>query len=219
MEAARNYNAWLFSRCEPYLGRRVLDVGAGIGTFVELAAPGREVVAAEPDPAFWPLLAWRFGARPNVEIVRGTADDVRGAFESILCLNVLEHIADDRGALARFHELLVPGGRLLVLTPAHPALYGANDRAVAHERRYRKSELRGRLEAAEFEVETLRLVNPVGALGWFFAIRLGRSEQVPEAPLRAYDKLVPLLRLFDRIEWPLGLSVWAVARRTMTGGG
>lgn len=219
MDSARNYNRWLFERCEPHLGRRVLDVGAGIGTFVELAARRGKVVAAEPDPAMWPVLERRFGGNPAVEIVRGTADDVTGEFDSILCLNVLEHIADDRGALVRFHDLLGPGGKLLLLTPAHPALYGANDRAVAHERRYLKDQLRERLQAAGFEVETLRLVNPVAALGWFLAIRLGGSEQVPKGPLLLYDKLVPLLRLLDRVELPLGLSVWAVARRSMSRGG
>jgi SAM-dependent methyltransferase len=219
MEAARNYNAWLFSRCEPHLGRRVLDVGAGIGTFVELAAPAREVVAAEPDPNFWPALARRFGDRPNVQVVRGTANDVAGAFDSILCLNVLEHIADDRGTLAWFHELLVPGGKLLLLVPAHPSLYGAIDRALAHERRYRKDDLRRLLLAAGFEIDTLRLVNPLGAVGWLVSSRLRRREQVAEGPLLLYDKLVPLLRLLDRVELPLGLSVWAVARRTMSRGG
>ena len=219
MEAARNYNAWLFSRCEPHLGRRVLDVGAGIGTFVELAAPGREVVAVEPDPAFWPVLAERFGESPNVEVVQGTADDVAGSFDSILCLNVLEHIADDLSTLCRFHELLVPGGKLLLLVPAHPSLYGGIDRAMAHERRYRKAELRRRLVAAGFEVDTLRLVNPAGALGWLVSSRLRRREHVPEGQLLLYDKLVPLLRFLDRVELPLGLSVWAVARRTMIAGG
>jgi len=219
MEGARNYNAWLFARCEPYLGGRVLDVGAGIGTFVELAAPGRDVVAVEPDPAFWPVLAARFGRRSNVKVVRGTADDVVGEFDAILCLNVLEHIRDDRATLRRFHELLVPGGRLLLLVPAHPTLYGSIDRALAHERRYSKAELRERLVEARFEPETLRLVNPLGAVGWFLASRVQRSDRVQEGPLLLYDKLVPLLRLVDRVEWPLGLSVWTVARRTMTNGG
>jgi SAM-dependent methyltransferase len=215
MEGAQNYNRWLFDRCEPHLGHRVLDAGAGIGTFTELAAARHEVVAAEPDPAAWPALEGRLGGHPNVRIVRGTAGDVEGAFDSIVCLNVLEHIADDRGTLRQFHELLVRGGKLLLLVPAHPALYGAIDHALHHERRYRKSDLGERLTEVGFAVETLRLVNPLGAAGWFVSSRLRKRDKVPEGPLLLYDKLVPMLRALDRIELPFGLSVWAVARRTM----
>jgi SAM-dependent methyltransferase len=213
MEEAPRYNHWLFDRCAPYLGTRVLDAGAGIGTFSELASPGREVVALEPDPELVPVLRSRFRGREDVTVVAGTAEDVTGRFDSVVCLNVLEHIRDDAGALARFHDVLVSGGRLLLIVPAHPSLYGAIDRAVAHERRYDKSGLRELLERTGFEVETLRLVNPLGALGWFWSSRIRKSEQVPEGPLRLYDRLVPLLRLLERFELPVGLSVWAVARR------
>jgi SAM-dependent methyltransferase len=213
METARNYNAWLFERCERYLGRRVLDAGAGIGTFSERAAVGRDVVAVEPDPALAPLLKDRFAGRAEVEVLEGTIDDARGEFDSIICFNVLEHIRDDERALRRFFELLVQGGRLLLLVPAHRRLYGAIDRAVAHERRYDKGELRERLLAAGFDLEVLRLVNPVGAIGWFASSRLRKRNEVPGGPLLLYDKLVPALRLLDRVELPLGLSLWTVARR------
>ena len=213
MESARNYNRWLFERCESYLGERVLDAGAGIGTFTQLASAGREVVALEPDPELAPALRRRFDGHTNVTVVEGTAEDVSGEFDSVICLNVLEHIRDDVATLGQFHDLLVPGGRLLLLVPAHPSLYGATDRAVAHERRYRKQDLRARLRSAGFDIETLRLVNPLGALGWFFSSRLRKREQVPEGPLLLYDRLVPALRLLDRLELPVGLSVWAVARR------
>jgi len=210
MEAAERYNRWLFDRCEPYLGRRVLDAGAGIGTFSELASPGREVVALEPDPELAAVLKRRFAGRTDVTVAEGAAEDVEGRFDSVVCLNVLEHIPDDVGALKRFHEVLVPGGRLLLLVPAHPSLFGSIDRAVAHERRYDKGGLRSQLVRTGFAVETLRLVNPLGALGWLWSSRIRQTEQVPEGPLLLYDRLVPVLRLLDRVEWPLGLSVWAV---------
>lgn len=213
MEGADAYNTWLFDRARPYLGRRVLDAGAGIGTFTALAADGREVVAVEPDPEQLPLLRERFDGRPDVDVVAGTIDEVDGVFDSILCLNVLEHIRDDRGALGRFRALLAPGGRLLLLVPAHPALWGGNDRVVQHERRYTKSALRGKLEEAGLAVVDLRHVNPVGAVGWFVSIRLFGREQVPEGPLKLYNRLVPALRLLDAVDVGFGLSLWAIARR------
>jgi SAM-dependent methyltransferase len=216
MEAAENYNRWLFSRAQPYLGARVLDVGAGIGTFSALAAEEAEVVALEPDPEFWAGLRARFAERGNVTVVPGTVeelDPVHVGFDSILCLNVLEHIPDDEGTLARFRELLAPGGRLLLLVPAHPSLYGAIDRALEHQRRYRRSGLRALLERTGFEVEQLRAVNPLGTAGWLVSGRIFGRDQIPAGPLKLYDRLVPALRTLDRVDLGFGLSLWAVARR------
>ena len=213
MEGAGAYNAWLFERARPHLGQRVLDAGAGVGTFTGLAADGREVVAVEPDPALLPLLRSRFDGREDVRVVAGTVEDVGGTFDSIVCLNVLEHIPDDRGALRRFHDLLEPGGKLLLLVPAHPFLYGSIDRTVEHERRYTKNGLLDRLQEAGFGIVELRLVNPLGAAGWFVSSRVLKREQVPEGPLKLYDKLVPALRVLDKVDVGVGLSVWAVARR------
>jgi SAM-dependent methyltransferase len=216
MEAAENYNRWLFERARPYLGRSVLDVGAGIGTFVALAAPGRErVVAAEPDPDFARLLEERFAAHPNVEVISSSADAVAPdeRVESIICFNVLEHIRDDSAALRRFFEVLAPGGCLLLLVPAHAFLFGAVDRAVGHERRYRKPALGALLSLCGFEVEDLRYVNPVGAVGWLVSSRVLRSEDIPTGPLRAYDRFVPLIAKLDALHLPFGLSLWAVARK------
>jgi 2-polyprenyl-3-methyl-5-hydroxy-6-metoxy-1,4-benzoquinol methylase len=215
MAQADNYNTWLLDRSRPYLGRRVLDVGAGLGTFTELAADGREVVALEPEAAFATDLRTRFAGRPNVQIVEAEAGELEESepFDSVLCFNVLEHIPDDEGALRQFHSRLAPGGHLLLLVPAHPFLFGAIDRAVHHERRYRREPLRRLLEQTGFAVQTARYVNPLGALGWLVSGRvLGRGE-IPTGPLRLYDSLVPLLRALDRLALPFGLSVWGVARR------
>ena len=139
-------------------------------------------------------------------------DDEAG-FDTILCFNVLEHIAADEAVLTRFASLLRPGGSLLLLVPAHPAAYGRIDDILGHERRYAKRELAQKLEFAGLEVARLRHVNPVGIVGWFVTSRLLRATQVPSGPLRLYDRLVPVLRLIDRLPVPFGLSLWAVARR------
>jgi SAM-dependent methyltransferase len=218
MAQADNYNAWLLDRSRPYLGRRVLDVGAGLGTFTELAAAGRDlVVALEPEAAFAAELTKRFADQPNVLVVEAQADDSLepdpGPFDSVICFNVLEHIADDVDALAVFRSHLAPGGHLLLLVPAHPFLFGAIDRTVHHERRYKREPLRRLLEQVGFAVPTIKYVNPLGAVGWLASGRLLGRGQIPKGPLRLYDNLVPLLRALDRLELPFGLSVWAVARR------
>ena len=212
MAEADRYNAWLLDRARPYLGAKVLEVGAGIGTFTERLAERRNVVALEPDPTLLPDL--RRNA-PSATVVEGDAGDApSGPFDSIVCFNVLEHIRDDRAALTTFRELLRPGGHLLLLVPSHPFLYGPIDQAFEHERRYAKGALRGLLESAGYRVAELRRVNPVGALGWLVAGRVLRRTEVPGGPLRAFDRLVPVLRLLDRTDLPLGLSLWAVAQRS-----
>jgi SAM-dependent methyltransferase len=219
MATARNYNEWLFDRLRPYLGRRVLDVGAGVGTFCDLVAPECDlVVALESDVVFAAALRDRFGDSDRVRVVESEAEVVEpsslpGPFDSIVCLNVLEHIGDDAAALARFRELLAPGGRLLLLVPAHAALYGRADRALGHERRYSKLPLQRLLDQSGFTVDVARHVNPVGAAGWLVSGRLLRRAGIPRGPLRAYDRAVPLLRALDRLELPFGLSLWVVARR------
>ena len=218
MERATRYNAWLLERSRPYLGGDVVDVGAGSGTFVDELADGtRRVVAVEPEAEFLPQLRARFDGREGVTVEQLDAAALAGrypsTFDTAICFNVLEHIPDDAAAVDAIASALKPRGHLLVLVPSHQFLYGRLDRAVGHERRYGRTGLRRLLDAAGVEVVEIRRVNPVGALGWLVAGRVLRRERIPEAPLLAYDRFVPLLRVLDRFDAPFGLSLWAVARR------
>jgi len=219
MAEADGYNAWLLERARPYLGSRVLDVGAGIGTFTELLAESvDQVVALEPDELHVDGLRERLAARPNVTVLAADASTLPPpaddeAFDAAVCFNVLEHIPDDVGTLRRLRTQLRPGGRLLLLVPAHQALFGSLDRALDHCRRYGRRSLAAKLAEAGFEIEKLRHVNPVGAVGWLLWSRVFRVDTVPKQPLQAYDRLVPLLRVVDGAPVPFGLSLWAVARR------
>jgi SAM-dependent methyltransferase len=218
MAAADNYNAWLLERAQPFIGSRVLDFGAGIGTFTEALASRAEIVAIEPDSQLARGLRERFAGNERAAVVEADAawlaeDSSQGAFDTVLCLNVLEHIRDDALVLRGFHDCLAPGGHLLLLVPAHARLYGEIDRSVGHERRYSRGPLCGLLEQEGLEPVDIRYVNPLGAVGWLVASRLLRRDQVPAGPLRAYDRLVPVLRGLDRLRLPFGLSLWAVGRR------
>jgi SAM-dependent methyltransferase len=215
IDQARAYNDWLFDRARRQLGRRVLDVGAGVGTFTALAsAEHANVVAVEPVPEFAGYLRDRFAGDERVEVVQGTVDEVDSEdFDSIICLNVLEHIEDDAATVRRFAQLLIPGGRLFLLVPAHPGLYGGYDRAAGHVRRYSREVVGSVLAGAGLEVETLRHVNPAGAVGWLLRVRLRSSPDWPSGSFAAFDRFVPLLRHLDSLHLPFGLSLWAVARR------
>jgi SAM-dependent methyltransferase len=218
---APRYNAWLLDRTRRLLGTDVLEIGAGIGTFtlaLTQIANVQRIVALEPDDRLGITLAERTKDVANVEVLREPVEHLTpelagGVVDSVVCFNVLEHIRDDRGALIRMAECLRPGGSLFLLSPAHPFLFGEIDRAVHHERRYRKAALARLLGDTGFAVETVRYVNPVGALGWLVSSRLLKVRDIPSSPLRLYERLVPVLKLLDRASLPFGLSVWARAVR------
>jgi SAM-dependent methyltransferase len=214
IDSARSYNRWLYDRARPELGRRVADVGAGVGTFTALAAAdGHEVHAVEPEAAFAAHLRRRFADSPGVVVVEGEIDALEPEVDSAICFNVLEHITDDAATLRSIADRLVSGGRLFLLVPAHERLFGGYDRAAGHLRRYSKPKLRRLLREAGLEVETLRHVNPVGAAGWLVRVATSSSPEWPSGSFAAFDRLVPLFRPLDHVPLPFGLSLWAVARK------
>src|SRR5687767_11810698 len=167
------YNEWIFEQFEPFIGDRVLDVGCAIGNITKQFMDRERVVGLDVAPEFVDEMRARFGDRPNfrAELIDIADPAVLSLAEeridTIVCANVLEHVEDDARALAHMHELLVPGGRLLLLVPAFRFLFGTMDRADRHFRRYTKPEVHLRLDAAGFRMERLYYMNLVGTVGWF----------------------------------------------------
>jgi SAM-dependent methyltransferase len=130
-----------------------------------------------------------------------------------VCLNVLEHIERDRDALAAMRELLNPGGTVVLLVPAVPALYGELDRALGHYRRYTPAVLRDRLADAGLAVRHLEYFNLAGMPGWWLVGRVLKRSVIPTGSLRFYNALVPLFRLERYLPWRPGQSLIAVGER------
>jgi SAM-dependent methyltransferase len=139
--------------------------------------------------------------------------ELGSGFDSIVCLNVLEHVEDDARALRHLHDLLAPNGRLVLIVPALQSLYGEIDRAIGHYRRYERADLVEKLRAAGFSIEHHSAFNVIGALGWFVNGRLLKRRTVPGVQARINDCLVPLLRLEDHLRPPIGLSWLMVGQR------
>ena len=220
LACARNYYRWILSNFLPYLGDRVIEVGAGMGTFSQflLKAGGglSELVLVEPADNLFPILARRFAGDPRVRVVHGFLEDLanscRGAGDCIVLVNVLEHIEDDQRFLEAAFKLLRPQGRLLLLVPACPGLYGTLDRVFGHARRYTKPDLRGRLRATGFEVVRLRYFNFPGVAAWFLAGRVLRQRTLPPAMVKLYDRLVvPWASRLERGNPPVGQSLVGIA--------
>lgn len=215
------YNGWIFEKIQPALGRRVLEVGSGTGNITSfLVGEGRQVVATEVVPAYREHLSSLFRATPLVEVGEFDLNEsappelVAEPFDSVVCLNVLEHIEDDLAALREIWRVLRPGGELALLVPAHQALYGRFDQAVGHFRRYSKPLLLDLLRAADFEVKSSIYFNFLAVLPWLLNGRILRRDYLPEGQTSLVDRLVPLLKLERFIGPPCGLSLIAIAKKT-----
>ncbi|MBI2072183.1 MAG: class I SAM-dependent methyltransferase [Gemmatimonadetes bacterium] len=218
MATARAFNRWMYQRLGPWIGRRVLEVGSGIGNMSQFIADRERVVLTDTDAGYRERLRARFAHRANVAVRELSLPDIPDGlvaerFDTIVCLNVLEHIEDDRAALAALRGLLAPGGRLVLVVPAVPFLYGTLDRALGHYRRYTRSLLRERYAEAGLAAPRLEYVNLAGLLGWWLAARVLRRETIPPGWLRVYDTLVPLFRLEWLLPWRIGQSLIAICER------
>ena len=215
MAAAPRYNRWMFERLSPWVGHRVLEVGAGIGNMSAFLTDRERLVLTDTEPYYLGRLRECFGGRPNVRIVelRLPAFDpqlVAERVDTVLCLNVLEHIEQEEASLTAMRHLLDPGGRLVLLVPALRSLYGTLDQALGHFRRYARRELVRKLDATGFRVRHVEYFNLGGALGWWLASRVLRRPMISTAALRWYEALVPLLRLERWLPWRVGQSLIAI---------
>src|SRR5262249_19017155 len=175
--ALRRYPAFLWDLIRPYVGRRILEVGAGKGLMTRYLATRERLLTTDADPEVVAVLRRQYASQANINVglldlaSLGTNGLPRD-FDTVVCANVLEHVQDDGGALRGLGEVLTPGGRLVVIVPALPGLYGAIDKAIGHQRRYTRDELAQKLGAAGFAVEHIRYFNVIGVLGWWLNARL-----------------------------------------------
>jgi SAM-dependent methyltransferase len=159
-----------------------------------------------------------FSDKPNVQVrlldlARLGADGLGPLrFDTVVCANVLEHVADDAASLRAMRAVLAPGGRVVLIVPALRALYGTIDVAIGHHRRYSRAEIDAKLRAAGLEVEHVSYFNLLGVAGWWLNARVLRRRSVPGLQARLNDRLVPLLRLERRLKPPIGMSLLAVGR-------
>lgn len=210
---AENYNAFLerLVRQHAVPGEMLLDFGAGIGTFAgRLTRAGHDVVAVEPDANQRGLIAGH-GLRPVASLAALPSASVAYAYS----LNVLEHIADDVGALRELHRVLSPGGRLMIYVPALSILWTRMDDRVGHLRRYTRRSLTSALRAAGFGVSRCRYADSLGAAAALAYRLLRRDGRLDPAAVRFYDRvLFPISRVGDIALHPvLGKNVWALAVR------
>jgi len=221
MAKATRYFAWQSELARQALGARVLEIGCGLGNFTEQIRDREWVVGLDVDPACVAHHQRRFSDARHIRAMALDALDPalldlrRERFDSIACLNVLEHIEDDVTLLRRMHGLLPAGGRVVLIVPAFMALYGPIDRNLGHYRRYTRRSLRAAATQAGLHVGELRFMNTVGFFGWWLNAKILRRTEQSEEQIAVFDRyVVPVMsRAEALVPPPFGQSLLAILEK------
>ena len=222
MEAASRYFRWQYELAAAQIGRRVLEVGCGVGNVTNLLQDRDLIFGIDVEPDCVRRHAERFSKRSNVISQCLDVLDPRFTalaehdFDSIVCLNVLEHISDDRKALEQMHAVLSPAGRVILIVPAFESLYGPIDAKLGHFRRYSWNQLRQLASTLGFKITVGHYLNVVGFFGWWFNAHVLRKTEQSEKQIRFFDSwIVPTMSKIEGIVTPpFGQNIFAVLCKT-----
>ena len=215
MREAKNYNRYLASlvAAQVKVGDKVLDFGAGAGTFaLPLIEQGVDIVCVEPDPDLKAHLQWS-----GATVYASLAEINKESVGLVYTLNVLEHVHDDTATMRELADKIKPGGRLLVYVPAFDVLYSAMDRKVGHVRRYRRAALVDLVTATGLRVIEAKYADSLGFVAALLYRVLGNDGgDINRGALLLYDRLAfPISRVLDRVVWRwIGKNLVVIAVKT-----
>jgi glycosyltransferase involved in cell wall biosynthesis len=220
LEKANRFNRWMADAITPHVGARVLEIGAGIGNITSWLLPRDLYVATDINPQYLDYLKNLALGKPYLQVDRIDLEDPRcfekwqGAFDTVVCLNVLEHVRDPVLALRNMHSALAPGGRVVLYVPQGQGLYSSLDEVLGHRCRYEKPALTEELHTTGFELESMRDFNHFGIPGWYWNGKILKRRHFSRVQLKVFNMLVPVFRRLDSLIPGRGLGIIAVARKT-----
>ncbi|MBN1493434.1 MAG: class I SAM-dependent methyltransferase [Candidatus Omnitrophica bacterium] len=222
LAARYNYNHWIYKNIRRFIGDNILEVGAGIGNISDFIMNKPELTLIDNDEQFVTYLKGKYHFRKaeyckiyNADINSIENSPLQGSrFDTIICLNVLEHIKDDKKAFTNMVSLLAPQGKLLLLVPAFSFLYGEMDKTYGHVRRYDKRSLATLAASHPVMIKKSFYMNLAGVVGWFVHGKILRRKILSERQSIIFDKLVPVLSVIERmIPPPIGQSLIFIAEK------
>ncbi len=221
LSSINRYYEIFFHRIKHLLGNRVLEIGSGVGNFTQYLVNREMAVATDFSDNHLRTLHKRFVERKGFRIHQFDATKPPDQFkqyhiDSVISLNVFEHIEEDVTAMKNTFQLLEPGGRFIILVPCNQRLYGTMDVELEHFRRYSKEELTEKLKSVGFEIENSFYFNMWGVPGWYINGKILKRKVLPSFQLKLFPLLYPLLKMEKYFKTPFGLSVIAVAKKPDT---
>ena len=201
---APRFNAWMADTIKPYCGKRILEIGSGTGNLTKRLVPRDRYVASDINPLYLQTLRTLTSDRPYLTARFTDVTDFGSfptgeKFDTVVCLNVVEHVDDDLGALRNIRSVLAPGGRAIVLVPQGPWNFGTLDEVLEHRRRYTAAQLRKVAEDAGFELKELLRFNHASSLPWFLNGRILRRRTFGLVQIKSLNVMTPLIRAIDGI--------------------
>ncbi len=218
LNRAPRFTKWMADTVRPFVGQNVLEIGAGTGNLTAQLIPRISYWSTDINPLYLMYLENVGRSRPYMHV--GFTDAEKGEtypkdqnFDTVICLNVVEHLPDDLGALRNIRETLAPGGRAIILVPCGPKIYGTLDEVLGHQRRYTHKTLGDVVARADFQLEQMLEFNRVGVIAWWLNGRVLRRRTFGLGQIKMLNALTPLFRLLDGILPLPPLSLIAVIRK------
>lgn len=226
LSKADHYNNWIMSQISPHLSGKVLEVGCGTGNFSQKfldhpkvsSVMAVDVVDGYAEKASEKTIVPEgkaFNAQTLDIFEKDTASPFQAeSFDTVVLLNVLEHIEDHQQAIKTLKRYLKPGGKIIILVPAQQWLMSDYDVAIGHFRRYSQITIEALLWKYELNVVENKNFNVFGIMGWIWNFKVRRKQVFNNAHVGLFNAMVPALKwLEDRVSMPVGLSVFAVAEK------
>jgi len=217
LSLAVQYNRWIYRIIRPFLGLRILEIGCGTGNITHYLTDHGHVCAADVNDHYLEEARKNLRGARNVQYRHINLEKNLRSLKSflpdtIVCVNVLEHVENDRQTLQECLRLLPGGGHLLVFVPALQSIYGTMDESYGHFRRYSKGELNAKTQEAGFKNVECRYMNLPGIPGWWLNGKVLRRKIIPKGQMLLYDKLVPLIQKAETIlPPPIGMSIFSAS--------
>ena len=213
----KNFTKWVMDETFSKLKGDILEIGSGLGTYSEQIIknhPDSKITLSDISLSYIQNLKKSF-LSDSVNVFKldlNIKDDFKeigyDKFDSIIAINVLEHVKDDEFALSELYKMLKNNGTLIILVPANKFLYNIIDKNIGHWRRYTKKELKNRLSEKNFLIEKIYSFNILGILGWFLNGNIFKKSEINQNASSLFDKLVPFMKILEKYSGrPFGLSV------------
>jgi 2-polyprenyl-3-methyl-5-hydroxy-6-metoxy-1,4-benzoquinol methylase len=222
-EAVR-YRRWLFSLIQPHIGQRILEVGSGIGNYTDMLLDKECVVATDIAERYVQILKQKYQGKSNVHVLQLDLDTLSHSLstalqgyrlDTVINMNVLEHIEGDVEALRAIKRLIHAGGKIITIVPSFQKLFGSLDEAYGHYRRYSKSDFIAIAQQLDLSLICMRYFNVMGILGWIYSSKLRRKRTLSRTSVAVFDRLIaPVCSVVEKkINPPFGLSLLAVLQK------
>jgi glycosyltransferase involved in cell wall biosynthesis len=205
LSRAPRYNAWIADEVRPHCGEQILEIGSGVGNLTRYLIPKMRYTVSDVNPSYLGALRNLSEDRPYLSVSYCDVTDeksfplAQGSYDTVICLNVLEHVPDDADALRNIHHALREHGKAIVLVPQGPSNFGTLDDVLGHRRRYTADGLANLARRCGFEVRGMVPLNRVGSAAWFLNGKVLRRKHFSLLQIWALNALTPVLRRVDRV--------------------